>query len=171
MSLCSGAGSLTGEHSMAISQTLKSYLDSHGVAYDLVPHPKTYSTRDSAHAAHVREDHIAKGVIVKDGGGFAMAVIPGSHWLKLEALQEETGRDFVLAEEPEIDRLLGDCRPGAVPPLGPAYGLETFLDEQLASLANLYFEAGDHEHLVHVSGEAFLALLTGVRHGLFSHDD
>ncbi len=49
------------------------------------------------------------------------------------------------------------------------YQLETFLDEQLTSLANVYFEAGDHEHLLHISGAAFLTLLKGVRHGHFSH--
>ncbi|NOR51450.1 MAG: hypothetical protein GQ470_02420, partial [Gammaproteobacteria bacterium] len=133
-------------------------------------HPKSFSSRDTALAAHVREDHIAKAVIVKDGEGFAMAVIPGSDQLKLHALQEETGRDFKLADEPEIDRLFSDCLPGAIPPLGLLYGIETLLDERLTSLANLYFEAGDHQQLIYLSGEAFHALLKGVRHGNFSHD-
>ena len=115
-------------------------------------------------------DHIAKAVIVKDAGGFAMVIIPGSSWLRLEALDEETGRQFRLADEREVDTLFPDCRPGAVPPVGPAYAMETFLDERLTTLANVYFEAGDHEHLLHVGSEAFLALLKGVRRGHFSHE-
>ena len=156
---------------MAIAKTLESYLLQHGVDYDLVPHPKTYTSRDTAKAAHVADDHIAKAVIVRDEQGYGMVVIPGSHWLKLEAIQNEADREFVLAAEPDATELFPDCAPGAIPPVGPAYGVETFLDERLTTLANVYFEAGDHEDLVHVSGEAFHELLKGVRHGHFSHDD
>ena len=156
---------------MAIAASIERYLIHHRVSYELVPHPMTYSSRDTAKAAHVAEDHIAKAVIVKDKQGFAMVVIPGSHWLKLEALQQETDRDFVMAAESDATRLFPDCVPGAIPPLGPAYELETFLDERLTSLANVFFEAGDHEDLVHVNGDAFHELLKGVRHGHFSHDE
>lgn len=154
---------------MSISETVASYLAEHQVDYELVPHPRTYTSHDTAEVAHVREDHIAKAVVVKDQQGFGMVVIPASEWLKLHALQEETGREFVLAYEPEVDELFPDCQPGAIPPLGQAYGVETLLDERLTSLANLYFEAGDHEHLVHVDGESFHSLLKGIRHGNFCH--
>ena len=155
---------------MAIAKTVQAYLTQHKIKIQLVPHPKTYSTHDTAEAAHVRDDHIAKAIIVHDTQGYAMAVIPGSNWLKLEALQEETDRDFQLADEQDIDSLFEDCQSGAIPPLGPAYDIETFLDEQLLSLANVYFEAGDHEQLVHVSGTDFNIMLKGVRHGFFSHN-
>ncbi len=155
---------------MSISETVTAYLAEHQVDYELVAHPRTYSSHDSAESAHIREDHIAKAVVVKDQQGFAMVVIPASEWLKLHALQEETDREFVLAYEPEIDGLFSDCQPGAIPPLGAAYGVETFLDERLTSLANIYFEAGDHENLVHIDGESFHRLLKGARHGNFSHD-
>ena len=155
---------------MVIAETVQTYLTQHKVKMELVPHPKTYSAHDAAQAAHVREDHIAKAVIVKDSQGYAMVVIPGSNWLKLEALQRETDRNLQLAEEVEIDTLFKDCQPGAIPPLGPAYNIETFLDDQLTSLANVYFEAGDHQHLVHISGDDLHVLLKGVRHGHFSHN-
>ena len=156
---------------MVISATIERYLIQHRVDYELIPHPTTYSSHDTAKAAHIADDHIAKAVIVKDAQGYAMVVIPASHWLKLEALQQEADRDFVLAAESDATKLFPDCAPGAIPPLGPAYDLETFMDERLTSLANVYFEAGDHEDLVHVNGDAFHTLLKGVRHGHFSHDD
>ncbi len=156
---------------MAMAESVERYLIQHRVGYELVPHPKTYSSRDTAKVAHIAEDHIAKAVIVKDNKGYAMAIIPASHWLKLEALQQETNRDFVLASDSDATQLFSDCAPGAIPPLGPAYGLETFLDERLTTLANIYFESGDHEDLVHVDGDTFHVLLKGIRHGHFSHDE
>lgn len=155
---------------MAIADTIRNYLTQNNVDFEPVPHPETCSSRETAQATHVRQDHIAKAVLLKDRKGYALVVIPGSNWVKLDALRNEAGREFELAEEDEADKLFADCKSGAIPPLGPAYEVETYLDEELLSLANVYFEAGDHIHLVEVSGEGFKHLLTGVRHGHYSHD-
>lgn len=154
---------------MSISETVNSYLVNHNVQYELVNHPPTSSCQETARKAHVNEDHIAKAVIVKDAKGYAMVVLPGNEWIKMHALQEEINRDFKLADESEIKKLFSDCKTGAIPPFGQAYGLETYLDEQLNSLANVYFEAGDHENLVHIHGDEFHELFKGVRHGHFCH--
>jgi Ala-tRNA(Pro) deacylase len=156
---------------MAIAETVQSFLAQHLVEYDLVSHPHTGSSHETAEAAHVSEDHIAKAVIVKDTDGYAMVVVPASNWIEVEHLRKELNRDFHLATEDELAKLFSDCEPGAAPPLGLAYGIETFLDEALTSLANIYFEAGDHEQLVHTAGDDFRTLLGGVRHGYYSHDD
>ena len=156
---------------MAVAETVQRFLEQLSVEYDLVPHPHTGSSHETAEAAHVREDHIAKAVIVKDLAGYAMVVVPASNWVEVEHLRKELNRDLHLATEDELAKLFGDCKAGAVPPLGPAYGVETFLDQAMTSLANVYFEAGDHEQLVHMAGDDFRTLLGGVRHGYYSHDN
>jgi len=133
-------------------------------------HPHTESSHETAEAAHTPKDHIAKAVVVKDASDYAIVVIPASNWLKMDSLRRELNRDLHLATEDEIAELFDDCELGAVPPLGPAYGIETLLDESLTSLADVYFEAGDHVQLVHLSGEDFQALLSGARRGYYSHD-
>lgn len=156
---------------MSIAARVESYLSEHQVSFELVPHGTTGSTHESAVAAHVSEDHIAKAIMLSDAQGDAMAVIPGSGWLQLNALNRETSRDFRLDVESQLSHLFPDCAEGAVPPLGPAYGLETFLDEGVTALANLYFEAGDHKHLIKVTGEDFQRLLKGARRGYFSGEE
>ncbi len=155
---------------MAIAATVQRFLEENSVGYDLVPHAHSGSSHETAEAAHVREDHIAKAVMVRDTAGYAMVVVPGSNWVDVEHLRKELNRELHLANEEEFADLFGDCEVGAVPPLGVAYGIETFLDQALLSLANVYFEAGDHEHLVHTTGDGFRSLLAGVRHGYFSHE-
>ncbi len=154
---------------MPISSTVNSYLSEHQVNYQLIPHSKTHCSRETASRAHVDEGHIAKAVVVKDEQGYAMVVVPADDWVKLHALQQELNRDFSLASEAELKSLFADCKVGAIPPLGQAYQLETYFDEQLSSLAHVYFEAGDHENLVHIQGDDFHALFKGVRHGHFCH--
>lgn len=156
---------------MTIAATVKSFLTRNQVDYQLIPHSKTNSSKETAFAAHVREDHIAKAVILQDDQGVVMAVIPGNSWVKSHAINTELNRDLELAPEQIGDEIFTDCSLGAIPPLGFAYGLkQVVVDEALNSLAEVYFEAGDHENLVRVSGASFKLLLSGARHGFFSHE-
>lgn len=155
---------------MTIAKTVEGYLAERGLDYDLIKHPHTGSSHETAEAAHLPEDHIAKAVVVSDEAGYLVVVVPASNWLKMDALREELKRDLHLATEDQIEALFNDCDPGAVPPLGLAYGIETLMDESLSSLAEVYFESGDHEQLVHMKGDDFLALLSGTRRGYFSHE-
>ncbi|NHZ69916.1 MAG: hypothetical protein GWP20_01645 [Thermotogales bacterium] len=155
---------------MTIAVTQQRYLVRKNTAYDLMLHPHTESSHETAEAAHIAEDHIAKAVVVKDVSDYAIVVIPASNRLKMDTLRHELNRDLRLATEQEIAGLFNDCEPGAIPPLGFAYGIETLLDESLTSLADVYFEAGDHEQLVHLRGEDFQALLSGARRGYYSHE-
>lgn len=157
------------ESAVALPVRIKHYLQSLGVDYQLVAHPRSFSTKEAAEAAHIPEDHIAKAVLFKDEQGLLMVVIPGNGRVKLHTLQRDLNRDLELSPKPEVDALFEDCRPGAIPPLGLAYNLETVLDEAFTLLATVYFEAGDQRHLVQVKGEAFHKLLAGVRRGYFSH--
>jgi Ala-tRNA(Pro) deacylase len=47
--------------------------------------------------------------------------------------------------------------------------LPVLLDESLDSASELHFEGGDHTTLVHVSGDAFRALMKDARRAHFSH--
>jgi Ala-tRNA(Pro) deacylase len=155
---------------MTIAASQQRYLIQRNMEYDLTLHPHTLSSHETAEAAHISRDHIAKAVVVKDASDYVIVVIPANTWLKMGHLRHELKRDLRLATQGEIAELFDDCEPGAVPPLGPAYGIETLLDESLASLADVYFEAGDHEQLVHLRGEDFQALLSDARRGHYSHD-
>lgn len=154
---------------MTVAASVVRVLADHGAEYELVPHPKRFSSIENANAAHVPEDHIAKGVLLQDREGYVLAVIPANEWVDLRRLRTELDRDLSIAPEAEVDRLFNDCDPGAIPPLGEAYGLETILDDALTSLSSIYFEGGDHEHLIRLDGDQFNALMRGVRRGHISN--
>ena len=156
---------------MTIAATVKSYIEGKNVNYEVIPHPASGSSHETAEAAHVDEGHIAKGVILEDDAGTVMVVIPGDAWVSLSAIRKELDREMVLAEEKDAAGYFPDCDPGAIPPLGPAYGLETLMDEALTSLAYVYLESGDHLSLIKIHGEALPKLLSGVRHGHFCEAD
>jgi Ala-tRNA(Pro) deacylase len=73
-----------------------------------------------------------------------------------------------LATEAETQPLFGDCAEGAIPPLGPAYGLEVIIDDSLNGQPEIFFESGDHQALIHMAGADFQRLLPNAMHGRFS---
>ena len=56
-------------------------------------------------------------------------------------------------------------------PVGVAYGIKTLWDPEssLGKLDEVYFEAGDHQTLVRVSGMQFHELMAPAERGKFSH--
>jgi Ala-tRNA(Pro) deacylase len=153
---------------MAIAIALQQYLADHGVKYDLVPHAPTLSSMRTAEACHVPGDCLAKAVVVKEDGGYLLAVIPASHRLHLADLAGLLSRELELATEREFEEVFRDCARGAVPPVGAAYGLRMVVDDRIAKQPDIYFEGGDHATLVHVTGPEFARLTGGQPHGLFS---
>jgi len=154
---------------MAIAPSVSTYLEKLGVAYTLTRHPKSHCSAETANTAHVAKDHIAKAVLVRHGQQYLLVVIPADQWVNLDRVSREMGQTFALADENEVDRLFVDCRPGAIPPVGAPYGLETLWDNDLMSLANIHFEAGDHERLVTVDNPQLTLLTKGFRKGNFGH--
>jgi Ala-tRNA(Pro) deacylase len=154
---------------MTIAKTVEDYLQQNRVAYDIVPHPHTSSTRATVQTAHVPADRVAKAVVLHDGSRYVMAVVPGSRHVSVRTLSKKLGRELRLAQEESLEPVFRDCAPGAIPPLGPAYGMETIVDDSLVGQPEIYFEAGDHEELIRVKGDHFLSLLREARHGQFTH--
>jgi Ala-tRNA(Pro) deacylase len=153
---------------MAIAPTFEEYLRVKGVEYDLVEHAPSHASWETAHAARLRGNYLAKAVIVADDSGFLMAVVPATHHIQLAWLDKLLPRRLGLVTEPDLVRLFPDCELGAVPPCGPAYGVQTVVDEALFALPEVYLEAGDHQTLVQMSGRQFRALLHAHRVAPFS---
>ncbi|HEX6993468.1 MAG TPA: YbaK/EbsC family protein [Gammaproteobacteria bacterium] len=152
---------------MGIAATLRNYLDRHSVDYSLLQHAETKSTARTAEEAHVPGDRVAKPVVIEDADRYIVVVIPATRRIDFTALHRTFGRQVGLATEPEVEALFKDCAPGAVPALAQAYGLDVAVDDALLELDDVYFEAGDHRELVHLSGDAFRSLMRGAPHGRF----
>jgi Ala-tRNA(Pro) deacylase len=79
-----------------------------------------------------------------------LAVLPASRNIQFEELRRLLSSDVDMASEEQIGTLFPDCERGAVPALGPAYGLNVVVDDSLAQQPDVYFEAGDYANLVHM---------------------
>ena len=153
---------------MGMSITVREYLDSLGMEYELVRHPRTLCSSETAEAAHIPATKLAKSVVVEDDCECIVVVIPASNYVEFSILDKVLDRHFYLASEEELVDLFGDCERGAVPAAAQAYGVKVLVDEQLLECEDVYFEAGDHRQLVHMTGEEFGDLMALAGHGQFS---
>lgn len=154
---------------MAIARTVQNHLREKRIKYRTLSHPRTGSSMESAEQAHVPGGALAKGVIALNGQEYLMLVIPSDYHVDFEALGRHLGVALEMASEEQIDAQFPDCARGAIPPLGYLYGMKTLWDPSttLGQDEKVYFEAGDHEHLIQISGEQFHELMSAAERKQF----
>ncbi len=154
---------------MAIAITLKSYLTDKNIDYTVLIHSHTYASSETAQVAHIPGKHMVKSVMLEDENGrYLLAVIPANYQVNLDKLHNQYHKHLVLAPENEVGHLFADCELGAIPPIGNAYGIDVIMDKSLENCSDVYFEAGDHTHLIHMSGMQFTQLMSNVTHSDFA---
>jgi Ala-tRNA(Pro) deacylase len=138
---------------MAIMKALhrmERFLDQHMIPFDLVAHPHTQTSVETARVLGVPPDRIAKGVLLDGLDCQMVAMIPADQEIHFGRLGLENGVEFRLADEASVSRLFTECEPGVVPGLPNAWGVEMVWDDDLLAQPDIYLEAGDHEHLLHI---------------------
>ena len=154
---------------MAIANTVSRFLEETHTEYDVVTHVHTETAVQSALAAHVPLNQVAKAIVLKDRDGkYLMAVVPAHNKLRVRWLSDVMSRDLQLVSEVDLKDIFQDCELGAVPALGQAYGIELIWDDELLEADEIYMEAGDHEQLLHMSRDQFVALMNRYHHEVIS---
>jgi len=139
---------------------LKDFLDQNDILYTSIMHSPAYTAQGIAHSAHISGKEIAKTVIVKVDGAFAMAVMPANRKLVLEILKDKLGaKEAALATESEFANLFPDCEPGAMPPFGNLYGMAAYSCAELERDEEIAFNAGTHSELVRMAYKDFRRLV------------
>ncbi len=153
---------------MGMAISLKEYLLDCHVDFEEVDHPYQATSISAANSARISSKHLAKGVLLRKDRTYVMAVLPSDHMIDLNKMDSCFEGHFEMATEGEIESLFSDCDPGAVPPIGAAYGMKVMWDDSLSEQPDIYFEGGDHRTLIHISGDDFAKLMTGSDHAGFS---
>lgn len=154
---------------MGVAMTLKEYLDMNDFDYEVIEHLPSKSSLKSAEEAHVSGDKVAKPILLGDDDSYLLAVIPATHRLDIDRLNQLMARGLVIMNQNELDSTFTDCERGAIPPTGELYGVDTIIDPALLAKEDVYFESGDHKQMIHMSGEDFRRLVDHAQKHTVSH--
>lgn len=128
---------------------LHQFLHDASVPYSVVPHRPAFTAQEDAAALHVPGRDWAKVVVCIIDGRAVQAVVPAPMTVNLADLLDLAGGTAVrLATEEELGRLFPDCEPGAMPPIGPLYGQQVFVDIELAAEPRIVFDGGSHTEAI-----------------------
>jgi Ala-tRNA(Pro) deacylase len=145
---------------MPILRRLKEVLDQAKVSYEVYNHPQAFTAQEIAARQHMSGREMAKVVILKADGAYAMAVVPASRLVSLEKAREAIGAQRVsLATEAEFASLFPECEIGAMPPFGNLFGLPVYVDPALEEDESIFFNAGNHVQTVRLKYRDFKELV------------
>ena len=155
---------------MAISSTLKTFLDTHKVKYKSLKHPTVYTAQEIAAAQHVPGRQLAKCVLVKTERGVHLAVLPAIHLVDLAKLKTVLRvKKVCLANEVDIKLAFADVEVVAMSPFGTLYQVPTIVDKALAQSEEIVCNAGSHTETIKLRYRDF-ERLAKPRVGLFALD-
>ncbi len=125
--------------------SIPDYLRGLRVPFEVILHRPVPSAARLAGTVHVPGRWVAKSVLVRVGSEYVLAVLPATHKIDFDRLRRVLGVAYVeLADVAELERVFFDCQPGAVPPLGRAYGVKTVMDAALVGAPEILFDGNQH---------------------------
>jgi Ala-tRNA(Pro) deacylase len=134
---------------MAIKAKLKKYLDSNKVKYKALKHKLAYTAQEIAAAQDVPGKQVIKSVLVKADDRYVLAVLPAIHLIDTKKLAKVLKcKKIKIATEKDIEKVIPDYAPGAMPPFGGLFGLETCADKILKEDVEIVFNGGTHRDTV-----------------------
>jgi Ala-tRNA(Pro) deacylase len=154
---------------MPVTKVLE-LLESSGVSYETLEAPAAFTAQQTAEEARIPGRELAKTVVVKIDGAYAMAVLPAPARIDFALLAGVAGSIKVeLATEEEFAELFPDCEVGAMPPFGNLYGLKVYVEEDLAQDERISFYGCSHDRLIRMAYKDY-ARLVSPQAGRFSQD-
>jgi len=125
------------------------YLKEQGVTFQTFQHPPAYTAQEMAAEEHVSGNLVAKAVVVKADGKYALCALPASYKLDIgKVAKAMKAKTVKLVDERDMAKLFPDVEVGAEPPFGNLWNLPTLVDEHLAADQEIVFQAGTHRQAI-----------------------
>ncbi len=134
------------------------FLSAAEVDFDVRHHEECFTAQEEAAAGHIPGHIFAKTVVVRADDEHILLVLPASHRVDLDRLQEELGARPVIVAESEMAELFVECDVGAEPPFGSQYGLRTLVDAHLTQQKRIAIRACSHNEVVLLSYDDYARL-------------
>ncbi len=145
---------------MTTLQRCQRYLKQHDIRYAHSIHSPAFTARDVASAERVPAHEMTKVVIYFGDNGYGMLVLPADYIVNFDEVRRLLGLNEVrLAAEAELLGLFPDCQVGAMPAFGNLFMMPVLVDETVATIEFIAFNAGTHQDVIRMSFSDFARLV------------
>jgi Ala-tRNA(Pro) deacylase len=140
----------------SVFSRVESLLNQHRVRFNVLRHPPVFTSQEAAALRGVALSSGAKALACKADERFVLFVIPGDRKLDSKQVRRALQIRALRFATPDELRQLTGLSPGAVPPFGNLFGLDTYCDTRLAENEQINFNAGDHSISVSLAYRDYL---------------
>jgi len=157
---------------MPIDPRLQQLLDDNEIEYELIHHREDFYASRTAADTHTSPREFAKAVVVHVDGGYAIALLPATHYLAPVRLARSIGAGEVrLASEAEMKDRMPLFEIGAAPPFPSLCGLRVYASPLLAQQEHITFNAGTHRDALRMTWADYDRLVKPEVVHLSHHED
>ena len=140
----------------SVFERIESWLNDQSIEFRVLRHAPVFTSAEAAAIRGVALASGAKALICKADGQFVFFVVPADRKLASKLVRSRRGwKSFRFADRDEVLALTG-LAPGAIPPFGSLFGLQTLCDERLGEQPVINFNAGDHAISVSMNFEDYV---------------
>ncbi|MFA6253672.1 MAG: YbaK/EbsC family protein [Candidatus Paceibacterota bacterium] len=130
------------------SAKILNFLDDHHIKYEVLEHEPVFTSEQAAKIRGTELCQGAKTLLLKTGGEFVLAVLPGERRLDTKKLKKILGvKDLRFALPEEVEKIMG-CQIGACYPFGNLIGVRMVVDQAMGDNEIITFNIGRHDRSV-----------------------
>jgi len=146
---------------------VEALLKSAGASFSVLHHEPVFTSEEAARVRGVELSSGAKALVCKADDEFLVFVVPADRRLDSKGVRRTLGfKRLRFANRDEVLQLTG-LMPGAIPPFGSLFGLNTLCDERLGENESINFNAGDNRISVNMPYADYL-LVEGPKLGIWA---
>lgn len=143
---------------MAIPKKVAEYLKKAKKKFEALEHKTVYTAYDLAQTLRKNLHEIAKALVVKADGIYAIVIVPASHRLHLGQLKKVLKAKKISIPDEKIMVKIFKVKPGALSAFGKFHNVPTFIDKSLLKTQQAIFQAGSFTDSVRMSVKDFIEM-------------
>ncbi len=146
---------------MHFPSNLKKLLDTKQINYSLTMYTNDNFENNAFRDHHLRNSNAARSVLLEDGQGKVLALVPANCILDLNRLCQLLGRELKAVSPAEIETMASSKGLDVIPAIPNINGLETVIDDRLVNSENpVLLDSGKSPHLLEIDHNALESLMS-----------
>ncbi len=143
---------------MAIPARVKKYLETSGIAHEIISHKKVFTAYDAAATLKRELKDIAKSLLVQLDKKFVLVLVPADKKIDLVKLAKKfQAKKVTIAREVVMSKLL-KIKPGALSAFAKLHKIELVIDKSLLKSKKVVLSSGSYTESVIMKVADFVKL-------------
>ena len=143
-------------------QKIITFLEKNKISYQQKEHPPTYTSEQSATYRNEPLKIGAKALILKTDTEFIMCVISAAKKLDSKKVKEKVKSKKLRFATIEEVKKITFCVPGAIPPFGNIFNINTLVDKSIEENEDIAFNAGSLTNSIKIKSAEYRRALKPV---------